>query len=78
MINSQIPFNKLPFIDFRLAELNDGTLSYANEAVRALDFLNGFLNGYEDELLADYSNNLLYILSDSLFLLYSCYLLLYI
>ncbi len=60
MINSQIPFNKLPLIDFRLAELNDGALTYANEAVRALDFLNGFLSGYEDELLADYSNNLLY------------------
>ena len=60
MINSQIPFNKLPLIDFRLEELSDGTLYYANEAIRALDFLNGFLSGYDDELLTDYSNNLLY------------------
>lgn len=60
MINSQIPYNKLPLIEKRLSESAIEDFHQMNEAVRALDFLNGFLNGYDDELLPEYSSNLLF------------------
>jgi Fic family protein len=58
MINSQIPFNKLPEIEFHLNRENSEFQKVYFEAYRSLDFLNGFLEGYNDELLEFYLNNL--------------------
>lgn len=58
MINSQIPYNKLPEVEFHFSQENRDYQRRLLEAYRSLDFVNGFLEGFNDELLEFYLNNL--------------------
>jgi Fic family protein len=58
MINSQIPYNKLPFLSVRSEGLELESMSFMKDAIRAMDYLNGFLDGFDDELYQDYLRNL--------------------
>ncbi len=58
MINSQIPYNKLPEIEFHFKQDNLDFQRLLFDAYRSLDYVNGFLEGYNDELLEYYLNNL--------------------
>lgn len=60
MINSQIPYNKLPLLENRFSEWRSDTDNGMLEAIRALDYLNGFLEGFDDDLLQFYLSNLQY------------------
>ena len=60
MINSQIPYNKLPLLENRFSEWRSDTDNGMLEAIRAIDYLNGFLEGFDDDLLQFYLSNLQY------------------
>jgi len=58
MINSQIPYNKLPLLSVRSETLALESAPLMTEAIRAIDYLHGFLDGFDDELYQDYIRNL--------------------
>ena len=60
MINSQIPFNKLPLLETRMSEWRLDTDHGMLDAIRVIDYLNGFLEGFDDDLLQFYLSNLQY------------------